>query len=107
MEQDELPEGESRIEVAYQDSVKLSDNLSVLFACVSLRGFYPDDADKENQDSHVEIPLFHRAAPGEGETEGSLQSFFCLLYQINIGSLWIHGQGFGEVADGARELAYH
>ena len=52
------PDGEGRIECAYQSSVTLSKKMRLHYACVTLRGYYPDDGGKENQDAHIELPRF-------------------------------------------------
>jgi len=62
----------ARIEFAEQHKTSISAYLNAEYACVCLRGYYPSDPSKDNQDSHIEISSFIAT----GDCEASL---FCVF----------------------------
>ena len=76
-DQDFDDDGRGRIECAYSSTVELSPKLRIEYACVALRGYYPDDPEKENQDAHIEVPGFVSEQPKGVPTEPEVkQAFF-------------------------------
>eukprot|EP00560_Eucampia_antarctica_P009127 CAMPEP_0197826960 /NCGR_PEP_ID=MMETSP1437-20131217/3835_1 /TAXON_ID=49252 ORGANISM="Eucampia antarctica, Strain CCMP1452" /NCGR_SAMPLE_ID=MMETSP1437 /ASSEMBLY_ACC=CAM_ASM_001096 /LENGTH=725 /DNA_ID=CAMNT_0043427619 /DNA_START=65 /DNA_END=2242 /DNA_ORIENTATION=+ len=53
-----LKHRESRIETAQESKTAVLGGLKIRYAYLSQRGYYPDDADKPNQDAYADIPGF-------------------------------------------------
>ena len=51
-----------RITQVDESTIKLPGGTTIEYGAVSLRGYYPDDPEKANQDSHVCIADFNAAA---------------------------------------------
>lgn len=74
----DTPNSDGRIECSYKENVRISPSLNINYGCVTLRGYYPDDADKDNQDSHIEMPDFKGPPQDSGTVDGFQlkQAFF-------------------------------
>ena len=107
-----------RITQVDESTIKLPGGTTIEYGAVSLRGYYPDDPEKANQDSHVCIADFNAAAKNGANGGGGepllKRSFFGVfdgpsrftasLSRSNSVSLALRAQELSvAAADGMRE----
>ena len=64
-----------RITQVDESTIKLPGGTTIEYGAVSLRGYYPDDPEKANQDSHVCIADFNAAGKTLGDYTSEIGKF--------------------------------